>query len=131
MANRTEVLADIEETLGFVPEWLALIPDHSIESEWSQMKDWEMADTAIPSKYKQLMGLAVAANMQCDYCVAFHTEGARLHGATDAEIEEACRMAKMTTGWSSYLKGLQIDVAQFKQDVNRICEHSRARREAA
>lgn len=131
MASKQEVLTDIEETLGFVPQWMAQIPDHSIEAEWSQMKDWEMADTAIPSKYKQLMGLAVAANMQCDYCVTFHTEGARLHGATDAEIEEACRMSKMTSGWSSYLKGLQIDLVEFKEDVRRICEHSRSRRKAA
>ena len=131
MASKQEVLADIEETLGFVPQWMAQIPDHSIESEWSQMKDWEMSDTAIPSKYKQLMGLAVAANIQCDYCVAFHTEGARLHGATDAEIEETCRMAKMTSGWSSYLTGLQIDLDEFKQDVRQICENRQARRDAA
>ncbi len=131
MANKPEVLIDIEETLGFVPDWLGRIPDHSIEAEWSQMKDWEMADTAIPKKYKHLIGLAVAANMQCDYCVAFHTEGARLHNATDAEIEEACRMAKLTSGWSAYLEGLQVDIAQFRNDVRRICEHAAAHGKAA
>ncbi|MCK4267289.1 MAG: carboxymuconolactone decarboxylase family protein [Actinomycetia bacterium] len=130
MASKQEVLADIEETLGFVPQWMAQIPDHSIESEWSQMKDWEMSDTAIPSKYKQLMGLAVAANIQCDYCVAFHTEGARLHGATDAEIEETCRMAKMTSGWSSYLAGLQIDLQLFKEDIKQISDHMRTKKAA-
>ena len=89
-----------------------------------------MADTTIPKKYKHLIGLAVAANMQCEYCVAFHTESARLHGASDAEIEEACRMAKMTSGWSSYLAGLQIDLQLFKEDIKQISDHMRTTKAA-
>jgi len=130
MASKPEVLRDIEETLGFVPQWLEVIPEQNIESEWSQIKDWELADTAIPSKYKSLIGLAVAANLQCDYCVPFHTAGARLHGASDEEIEEACRMAKMTGGWSNYLKGLQVDLEQFRQDVQRASDHMRTQKAA-
>ena len=130
MANREEILTEIEETLGFMPQWLEQIPEHSIESEWGQMKNWEMADTAIPKKYKHLIGLGVAANMQCEYCVAFHTESARLHGASDAEIEKACRMAKMTTGWSSYLAGLQIDLQLFKEDIKQISDHMRSKKAA-
>ncbi len=120
MAEKTEILRDIEETLGFVPEWIAQIPEHSIEAEWSLFKNWELAETTIPGKYKELIGLAVAANMQCDYCVAYHTELARSYGANDEEINETSLMAKTTAGWSSYLQGMQVDLDQFKKDVQRI-----------
>ncbi len=125
MAEKAEVLRDIEETLGFVPDWIAQIPEHSIEAEWSLFKNWEMAETVIPLKYKELIGLAVAANMQCDYCVTYHTEAARLNGATDEEINEACLMAKTTSGWSSYLEGTQVDLVQFKEDIRQIGENAR------
>jgi len=40
----------------------------------------------------------VSGATRCRYCVYFHTEAARLFGATDAEINEAALMAKHTMG---------------------------------
>ncbi|MDR3763724.1 MAG: carboxymuconolactone decarboxylase family protein [Acidobacteriota bacterium] len=52
-----------------------------------------MADGAIPSKYKELMALAVAFTTQCPYCIEVHAGKARDAGATTAEIAEAVAVA--------------------------------------
>lgn len=129
--TREEIYEDIEQTIGFVPQWLTLLSDKTLAQEWELIKNWEMAETAVPSKYKELIGLAVAAQMQCAYCVAFHTEMARLHGASESEIEDAVHMAKHTAGWSSYLQGMQVDLSSFKREVKEICDALAAKRKAA
>ena len=50
--SRTDVESDIRETLGLVPEFLTEIPDSMIETEWASFKEFELAETAIPNKYK-------------------------------------------------------------------------------
>ena len=46
---------------------------------------------------------------KCRYCTLFHTEAAKMFGATEEEIEEAVHYAKHTVGWSAYLNGTQQD----------------------
>lgn len=52
-----------------------------------------MAPGAIPSKYKELMAIAVAFTTQCPYCIEIHTGRAREAGASDAEVAEAVLVA--------------------------------------
>lgn len=47
-----------------------------------------MAAGAIPSKYKELMALAVAFTTQCPYCIEIHAKKAREAEASDQEIAE-------------------------------------------
>jgi AhpD family alkylhydroperoxidase len=42
--------------------------------------------TALSGKVKELIGLAVAAQVPCRYCTYAHTEFARLDGASEREI---------------------------------------------
>ena len=49
--------------------------------------------TAIPGKYKSLIGLAVASQIPCKFCIIADTEFAKLEGATDRELTEAVAMA--------------------------------------
>ena len=86
--DRQETDRDIEETFGLVPEFLQSIPDYLIPSEWATMKSLQLGETAIPNKYKELIGLAISGATRCRYCCYFHTEAARLFGATDEEINE-------------------------------------------
>lgn len=123
---RQRVYADVEAAFGFVPGFLKSIPDVSLEHEWNTLKTVQMIPGAIPNKYRELIGLAVAASRGCQYCTYFHTQFARLNGATDAEIEDAVHFAKSNMGWSTYLNGMQYDYEQFKRDVDRICDHARA-----
>jgi AhpD family alkylhydroperoxidase len=124
--SRGTVEADIRETLGLVPEFMAEVPDMLIESEWASFKALELSETAIPNKYKELIGLAVSGATRCRYCVYFHTEAARLFGATEEEITEAALMAKHTMGWSTYLNARNFDYDRFKSEFDQIADHVRS-----
>jgi AhpD family alkylhydroperoxidase len=111
---------------GFVPAFLKAVPDCYLELEWKLVKRVQFEEGPIPNKYRELIGLAMAAVMKCRYCTLFHTEVAKLNGATDAEIEDAVHFAKSSAGWSTYLNGLQIDYDQFQDEVKRAADYVRA-----
>lgn len=55
---------------------------------------------AVPTKYKLLIGIGVAASLQSSTCALMWTKLAEQAGATDAEIAEAilvARLMKMAT----------------------------------
>jgi AhpD family alkylhydroperoxidase len=124
--DRNGVHRDIEETLGLVPEFFRRVPDYLLPTEWASFKSLQLSDqTAIPNKYKELIGLAVSGATRCRYCCYFHTEAARLFGATEGEITEAALIAKNTMGWSTYLNTLQFDYDEFTAEFDQITEHVR------
>ncbi|TML14355.1 MAG: carboxymuconolactone decarboxylase family protein [Actinobacteria bacterium] len=123
--TRSEVEADIRATLGAVPGFFASLPDGLFESEWQSFKNLQLSETAIPNKYKELIGLAVSGATRCRYCTYFHREAAKLFGATDEEVNEAALVAKNTMGWSTYLNALQYDYDTFVKEFDKIAEHVR------
>jgi AhpD family alkylhydroperoxidase len=124
--SRADVEADIRQTLGLVPSFFAPVPDALLEPEWMSMKTLELGETAIPNKYKELIGLAVSGATRCRYCAYFHAEAARLFGATEEEIVEAALMAKHTMGWSTYLNTLIFDYDQFTAEFDEIAAYVRS-----
>jgi AhpD family alkylhydroperoxidase len=124
--NREQIYKEMEHTLGLVPSFFKLIPDSTLELEWELFKKIELDETPIPNKYRELIGLAIAGVTKCRYCAFYHTEVARLFGASEEEIEDAMHYAKSVAGWSTYVNGLQIDFEQFKDEVLRVCEHVHA-----
>lgn len=123
--TRREIFREIERRLGKVPAFFKTIPDRFLEYEWSLFKILHLDTSSIPDKYKALTGVAIAAVTQCRYSSHFHTEVARLSGATDAEIEEAVHFAKSCSGWSAYLNGMQIDYEQFRNELLASVEYSK------
>ncbi len=123
--SRAQVEADIRETLGLVPEFFAEVPDYLIETDWASFKALMLSETSIPNKYKELIGLGVSGATRCKYCVYYHTEAARLFGATDEEINEAALVAKNTMGWSTYLNTRDFDLERFKKEFDQIAKHVR------
>jgi AhpD family alkylhydroperoxidase len=124
--SRAEVEADITETLGLVPEFIGRVPDYLIDTEWASYKKLMLSETAIPNKYKELIGLGVSGATRCKYCAYYHAEAARLFGATEDEVNEAALVAKNTMGWSTYLNTLQFDYDRFADEFDRIAEHVRS-----
>ena len=120
---RPQVEDEIKETLGLVPSFFNRVPDETLDHEWQLFRRMEFGETHIPNKYKELLMLAVHAETHCRYCTLFHTEAAKLYGATDQEIEEAVHLAKHTVSWSTYLNGLRFDEQVFADEVARIGEH--------
>ena len=125
--SRADVEADIREALGLVPTFWSGVPDTLIESEWASFVAMELAETLIPNKYKELIGVAVSGATRCRYCVHFHSEAARLFGATDEEIAEASLMAKHTMGWSTYLNAMAFDYDEFVAELDQITAYVRSR----
>ena len=112
---------DIEKTLGMVPGFFKVFPQSGIAGAWDEFKTLQLnPNTALDGKTKQLIGLAVAAQIPCDYCVIYHTEAAKAEGATDEQIREAVGMAAITRENSTLLNGLQVDKAQFRKDLDRL-----------
>jgi AhpD family alkylhydroperoxidase len=120
------IYQQIEEMFSSVPTFFKTVPDSSLELEWQLFKRVQFDEGPIPNKYRELIGVAISAVTKCHYCAFYHTEVARLYGATDAEIEDAVHYAKSSAGWSTYLTGMQVDLDQFKQEVLQACEHVRA-----
>lgn len=120
---RAQVEEEMKETLGLVPTFFKKIPDEYFDFEWELFKRLELGETLIPNKYKELMGIAIHSETKCSYCTLFHTEAARLFGATEEEIQEAVHYAKMSLGWSAYLNGIQQDYDMFAEEMERISDH--------
>lgn len=120
---RTEVEQDIRETMGLIPTFFNQIPDEYLHHEWVVFKQLIFGETRIPNKYKELMGVALHSETKCHYCTLFHTEAAKLFGATDEEIQEAAHYAKMSLGWSAYLNGMQIDFEQFSDELKQVGQY--------
>src|SRR5262249_59995206 len=76
--------------------------------------------TKLDGKTKELIGLAVAAQIPCRYCIYFHTAAARANGASDEEIREAVAMAAISRHWSTVLNGMQIDEAAFQHETDTV-----------
>lgn len=124
--TRKEIYNEVEGMFGLVPSFIKAVPDSSLEMEWQLIKRVQFEDGPIPNKYRELIGVAISAVTKCQYCAFFHTEAAKLNGATKEEIEDAVRYAKSSAGWSAWLNGLQFDLEQFRSEVLQVCDHVRA-----
>lgn len=125
--DRMMIYREIESTLGVVPAMFKAVPDSTLELEWKLFKRTQVEEGAIPNKYRELIGLAVAASSKSPYCTLFHKEAARLNGATEAEIEETLHCAKESAGWGTYVNGLQPDFNEFRREVQQTCDFLRSR----
>jgi len=108
---------------GFVPDFYATLPESTLAAEWAVHRDFEFAETAIPNKYKELIGLAVAAHIKCRYCIYYHSQAARSNGATDEELKEACFMGGMTVQYSNAITGMRYDLEKFQSEVDRAVDY--------
>ena len=77
-----------------MPDFFEAFPEAGIEGAWGEFKSVQLSPTTtLPVKMKELIGLAVASQIPCAYCVYFHTAAARANGATEGEVREAVAMA--------------------------------------
>jgi len=117
-ANPTE---DIQKTLGFVPQFFEAMPAVALPGVWQEMKELQLnPKTVLTGKEKELIGLGVAAQIPCRYCIEAHSEFAKLNGAREGELGEAVSMAAITRHWSTVLNGNQIDEGKFRSEIAKI-----------
>ncbi|MGZ3790465.1 MAG: carboxymuconolactone decarboxylase family protein [Bacteriovorax sp.] len=112
---------DIQKTFGFVPSFLKAYPENGLTAAWQEMKSIQLnSNTVLSGRVKELIGLGIAAQIPCKYCVYFHTEAAKLNGASEGEIKEAIAMAAETRHWSTFLNGLQYSEADMQRETDQI-----------
>ena len=95
-----------------------IAPQGTASLSWQDYMAVMKPDGALDTKTKELIGLAVAAQIPCQYCIYSHTLGARHAGATDAQIKEAVAASALVRKMSTELNGNQYDMAEFKKQIN-------------
>jgi AhpD family alkylhydroperoxidase len=114
----------MESALGTVPPFIDLLPEGTQAGAWAFWKGSSgNPDGEIPPKYRELIALGVAAQIPCSYCAYAHTEFAKAHGATDAEIREAIAYGAEVRLWSTILNGSQYDLETFRSQIDGILAH--------
>ncbi len=132
VVDGASALNEVAQRLGYAPEFLRTFPEEARAGAWKQMRDVQLnPGTALAGKNKELIGLAVASQIPCRFCIIAHTEFAKLNGATDAEIHEAIAMASLTRSLSTMLNGLEVDEPQFRRDIDRLVKGAKASAKAA
>ena len=114
--------SEMQEMFGTVPVFFEVFPEHALPGVWEYFKQLNNPKGDIPPKYRELMQLAVASQIPCEYCVYFHTAAAEAYGATENELREAVAHGAFTRHWSTILQGNDVDISAFEQEVDMIFE---------
>jgi AhpD family alkylhydroperoxidase len=115
---------EIEGTFGIFPQIFDAVPEYALSSLWESFKTITGPDSNLEPKYSELISLSVAAQIPCSYCVYFHTEMAKAHGATQQEIEDAVAQGAFTRQMSMIIQGSQIDMEEFKKEFHQMMDYA-------
>lgn len=119
-----DIQQEFKDTFGLVPTFARTTTPEGLRMWWNQVRDYQLSDeTELSPKVKELIGLGVASQIPCTYCITFHSEAARLNGATETELQEAVYMAGLTRQGSTLLNGAQLDVDTFEKEMQQIVQH--------
>jgi AhpD family alkylhydroperoxidase len=112
--------AEMKSMFGSVPVMFNKLPLHVRASAWEWFKTTSNPNAAIPPKYGELISLAVASQIPCEYCIYAHTTMAKMHGASEQEIQEAVMKGAEVRHWSTILNGNQVDFESFKTEWDAV-----------
>ena len=104
---------EITGTFGTFPSFFDAFPKYALSGAWQAYKELQ-GPGSIDPKNRELIGLAVASQIPCTYCVYFHTASAKAMGATDEEIKEAVAHSAQVRHWSTVIYGAQADLEEVK-----------------
>ncbi len=120
MGEYEDTLKDIETSMGIVPGFMTALPKDVLIHDWPLMKRYTLGESKIPAKYRELIGLAVSANIKCPYCQLFHKGVAGLYGATEEEFAEVAFLASYSARWSAMIHAQHYDYDKFEEEVHKI-----------
>lgn len=118
-----KAMMEIKNEFGVVPQMFEVFPKHALAGAWENFKKLNSTESEIPPKYRELLQLAVAAQIPCQYCIYFHTAAAKAYGATEEEIQEAVAQGAQTRYWSMIMQGNQVDLMEFKKEFDGIMKY--------
>jgi AhpD family alkylhydroperoxidase len=123
MSDYKSTAKDIKNSLGIVPGFMKALPEDVLIYEWPMWKKYTLEESLIPEKYRELMGLAVAANIKCPYCLFFHHAMAKMAGATDEEIAETGFLASQTSRWSVLLHAQRYEMETLMEEGKQMGDY--------
>lgn len=115
MASTPIYIAHAQDAPAFMKQTM---PPAAVQGAWEEYQAIMNPNGALDAKTKELIGLGVAAQIPCEYCIYYHTKAAKADGASDAEIKEAIATAALTRKWSTMLNGNAVDFDAFKHQVD-------------
>src|SRR5262249_45493008 len=114
---------EIKTMFGYVPLMLSVVPDRALPGLWLELKGLPLnPKSALPGKIKDAIGLAVASQIPCRYCVYAPTQFMLGEGASAEEVQEAIMVAAIDRHWSTIFNGMALDEGKFKADVARFID---------
>jgi len=116
--SAADIRTEAREAFGAALPEIENYPDSMVGGAWVWMNDVEDGEGAIDPKTMQLIGLAVAAQIPCQYCTYYHRKAALSLGATEQEIAEAAAIAGYVRNWSTLLYGTGTDLEGYQQIVD-------------
>ncbi len=117
VATLVLVSAGVAATAQERPNYLtATYPAHALDGLLAMYGALKGENSALDDKVFELIGVAVAAQIPCHYCVYVHSKQAKIAGATDQEIREAVAMAGATRNFATVFNGMAYDFEAFKQE---------------
>lgn len=116
--SASEIRAEAREAFGAALPELENYPDSMLPGAWAWMNDVEDGEGALDAKTMQLIGLAVAAQIPCQYCTHYHRAAAISLGASEQEVAEAAAIAGYVRNWSTILYGTGADIDEYKKMVD-------------
>ena len=95
-------------------------PEHALAARLAAEDVLSGELAKLDPKTRELIALAVAAQIPCAYCVYFHEKSARAKGASEAEVREAVATSAHVRHWSTVLNGMAYDLDAFKSEVDAL-----------
>ena len=116
--NADAIRSEAKEAFGAAIPEIENYPDSMLSGAWAWMNDVEDGEGALDAKTMQLIGLAVAAQIPCQYCTHYHRKAALAYGASEQEIAEAAAVAGYVRNWSTVLYGTGADLEDYQKMID-------------
>lgn len=91
--NMPETMADLKYGIRRMRE-----DEPETWAAWAGFVDAALKPDALSAKTKELIALGMSITTQCKYCVGVHVQKCLDAGATDAEINDVCKVAMLMGG---------------------------------
>lgn len=114
-----ETLKEIKTSFGFVPDFFKKTPKDVMIQMWPIFKKYQMGESAIPPKYREMIMLSASAAAKCPYCEMYHREACKMLGATEEELSELAVLVASVGFWSNTLHTMNYDITRFAKELKK------------
>ena len=97
VAEKSEIARQFFDSRGRLNENVSKA-DNFLVKRFYNLDHNAYLESALPAKYKELMGLVASACLRCDDCINYHLIQSYRLGVTRAEQEEAINIALLVGG---------------------------------